>query len=102
MSDNESAGRISWDLAFAQCMRLMQFEKQQFMDAHKDEDSIDLFGEANFKVSEEYDKVYGKDRELLLYFDALVDSEPVDVKVIQRHKGCVEVSRDLDSNAGFW
>jgi hypothetical protein len=26
MSDNESAGRISWDLAFAQCMRLMQFE----------------------------------------------------------------------------
>jgi hypothetical protein len=57
-----------------------------------------LFGEANFKVSEEYyDKVYGKDRELLLYFDALVDSEPVDVKVIQRHKGCVEVSRDLDS-----
>jgi hypothetical protein len=74
------------------------------MDAHKDgQDSIDLFGEANFKVSEEYyDKVYGKDRELLLYFDALVDSEPVDVKVIQRHKGCVEVSRDLDSNAGFW
>jgi hypothetical protein len=62
MSDNESAGRISWDLAFAQCMRLMQFEKQQFMDAHKDgQDSIDLFGEANFKVSEEYyDKVYGK------------------------------------------
>jgi hypothetical protein len=32
------------------------------------QDSIDL---KHFKVSEEYyDKVYGKDRELLLYFDA--------------------------------
>jgi hypothetical protein len=73
------------------------------MDAHKDGRLNWFIWEANFKVSEEYyDKVYGKDRELLLYFDALVDSEPVDVKVIQRHKGCVEVSRDLDSNAGFW
>jgi hypothetical protein len=32
------------------------------MDAHKDgQDSIDLFGEANFKVSEEY-WIYGKKR----------------------------------------
>jgi hypothetical protein len=71
------------------------------MDAHKDgQDSIDL-EKLILRYQKNYDKVYGKDRELLLYFDALVDSEPVDVKVIQRHKGCVEVSRDLDSNAGF-
>jgi hypothetical protein len=66
------------------------------------QDSIDFFGEANFKYQKNIYDEFIKDRELLLYFDALVDSEPVDVKVIQRHKGCVEVSRDLDSNAGFW
>jgi|TARA_R110000782_G_scaffold193896_1_gene283479 hypothetical protein len=62
MSDNESAGKISWDLAFAQCMLLMEFEKQQFMNAHKSgQDSIDLFDEASFKESEDYyDKIYGK------------------------------------------
>jgi hypothetical protein len=43
-----------------------------------------------------------KDKELLLYFDALVDSEPVDVIVIQRNKGRIEISRNLNSNAGFW
>jgi hypothetical protein len=41
MSDNESAGRISWDLAFAQCMRLMQFENNN-LDASQGQDSIDL------------------------------------------------------------
>jgi hypothetical protein len=64
------------------------------------QDSIDL--EKLILRYQKNIKSYGKDRELLLYFDALVDSEPVDVKVIQRHKGKVEVSRDLDSNAGFW
>jgi hypothetical protein len=83
MSDNENAGRISWDLAFAQCMRLMQFEKQLYGCSQGWSRLNWFIWKANFKVSEEYyDKVYGKDRELLLYFDALVDSEPVDVKVM--------------------
>jgi|TARA_R110000782_G_scaffold193896_1_gene283478 hypothetical protein len=47
-------------------------------------------------------KYMEKDKELLLYFDALVDSEPVDVIVIQRNKGRIEISRNLNSNAGFW
>jgi hypothetical protein len=48
----------------------MQFEKQQFMDAQGMVKTQLIYLEANFKVSEEYyDKVYGKDRELLLYFD---------------------------------
>jgi hypothetical protein len=80
----------------------MQFEKQQLWMLTRMVKTQLIYLE---KLILRYQKNIGfmekKDRELL-YFDALVDSEPVDVKVIQRHKGCVEVSRDLDSNAGFW
>jgi hypothetical protein len=81
----------------------MQFEKQQFMDAHKDgQDSIDFIWRSlilryqkniMIKFMEKIESYY--------YTLTLVDSELVDVKVIQRHKGCVEVSRDLDSMQGF-
>lgn len=36
------------------------------------------------------------------YYNPLVDKEPVEVKVLQEHKGRVEISRDFNSNAGFW
>jgi hypothetical protein len=62
MAAHESAGKISWDLAFEQCMILMDFEKVQFMNAHKTgQDSVDFFGAASFEKSEEYyDRIYGK------------------------------------------
>jgi hypothetical protein len=61
------------------------------MDAQDGQDSIDLFG-ANFKVSEDYDKVYGKDRELLLYFDWLIVNRLMlklynDIKVVLKLVG---------------
>lgn len=45
-----------------------------------------------------------KNNKILLYFDTLVDNEPVDVKVIQYNekKKSVEITRNLTGNAGFW
>lgn len=45
-----------------------------------------------------------KNDKILLYFDPLVDNEPVDVKVIQYNekKKSVEITRNLTGNAGFW
>ena len=36
------------------------------------------------------------------YYNHLVDKEPVEVKIIQYHKDRVEITRDLNGNAGFW
>jgi hypothetical protein len=36
------------------------------------------------------------------YYNALVDKEPVEIKIIQRHKDRVEITRNLNGNAGFW
>ncbi len=62
MAENESAGKISWDLAFEQCMLLMEIEKIYLMNAHKTgQDCVDFFGAADFEKSEEYyDRIYGK------------------------------------------
>ncbi len=45
-----------------------------------------------------------KNKEVLLYFDPLVDKEPVDVKVIQYNekKKSLEITRNLAGNSGFW
>ena len=36
------------------------------------------------------------------YYNPLVDKKPTEIKVIQYHKDRVEITRDLNSNAGFW
>jgi len=39
------------------------------------------------------------------YYNPLVDKEPVEVKILQyrnKEKDRVEISRDFNSNAGFW
>ena len=41
-------------------------------------------------------------KEKYLYQDSLVDKEPLEVKVIQRHKSLAEITRNLEGNAGFW
>ncbi len=45
-----------------------------------------------------------KNKKILLYFDPLVDKEPVDVKVIQYNekKKSLEITRNLAGTAGFW
>jgi len=39
---------------------------------------------------------------IMKYYNPLVDKKPVEVKIIQYHKDRVEITRDLNGNAGFW
>ena len=40
----------------------------------------------------------------MLYYNKFVDDKPVPVKIIQIHekRGRVEISRNIESKAGFW